>query len=113
MGCFRPQQHAQGSHVRGHRVRAPGDRSWPMLTATIDPRDLHAGGQGSSAVKVGVVADVQHGALGHARGLRGGGEDAAIRLADADLRGVDGTTKELADAYAVHVGIALLSATTG
>ena len=56
MGCFHAQQFAQGSHVRGYRVRAPGDRSWPMLTATIDPRDLHAGSQRAGAVKVGVAA---------------------------------------------------------
>ena len=90
------QQAAQRLHVLRHGMRLAVDGFGPGLGRAVDPGQLHARGQGAGPVQMGVVADVQHRVLGHAGRLGGGGEDAAVGLADADLGGADGGVEVLA-----------------
>ena len=98
-----PAQRMQVSHlqVRAAVTVAPG------VAFAVNPGHLHAGGQRAGAVQVGIVAHMQHLLRSHARGAGGGFENTQIGLGHTRVAGADAGVEVLADAHAVHIGIAV------
>ena len=79
----------------------------PGVAVTVDPGDLHAGGQSAHAVQVGVVAHMQHLVRRHARSAGSGFKNPHIGLGHARVAGAHRGPKVLANAHPVHIGVAV------
>ena len=85
----------------GRRVVGPG------LLRRVQPHRLHAGGDGRQRIEGGIVAYMQHLMGLNAHGAGGSMKDARIGLGHAKLLRTDAGLEIVADAHAVHIGIAV------
>jgi len=79
----------------------------PVVAFAVEPGHLHTGGQRAHAVGVRVVADVQHLVRRNACSLGSCHKNAQVRLGHAQRLGAHAGVKVVANAHAVHVGIAI------
>ena len=75
------------------------------MAFAVDPSHLHARSQGTHAVQVRVIADVQHLMRRNACGLGPRYKNAHIGLGHAQRFGTDRCMKVFTDAYPVHIGV--------
>ena len=77
------------------------------MAFAVEPGHLHASGQRTNAVQMRVVPHMQHFVRLHPGGAGGGFKNTHIGLGHTGVPGTHRGMKVLADAHAVHVGIAI------